>query len=224
VAAGELKGNTYRTKGITLFVSKCPRKLLLLDLVSSICGRIKLQEIPGVKIAHVQEKGNEGEAKRIIIETEGRNLGAVWELDPEEVDHNTFYTNDIAQMLDRYGVEACRASIIAEIQNVFGHYGISVDRRHLSLIADSMTQQGGFNAFNRTGIQFHASPILKMSFETCTQFLNQACQQATPDDLQSPAAAIVFGKHVNLGTGAFDLVQDLPKLNTQAKKMQFNFS
>lgn len=42
-------------------------------------------------------------------------------------------------MLAAYGVEACRATIVREVSSVFGAYGIGVDPRHLSLIADFMT-------------------------------------------------------------------------------------
>ena len=38
------------------------------------------------------------------------------------------------------GVEAARESIVREIVGVFGVYGIDVNPRHLSLIADSATQ------------------------------------------------------------------------------------
>ena len=41
----------------------------------------------------------------------------------------------------QYGVEAARTAITKEIQSVFAPYGISVDYRHLSLIADYMTVQ-----------------------------------------------------------------------------------
>lgn len=42
-------------------------------------------------------------------------------------------------MLVAYGVEACRATVVKEVSGVFGAYGIGVDPRHLSLIADFMT-------------------------------------------------------------------------------------
>jgi DNA-directed RNA polymerase I subunit RPA1 len=47
--------------------------------------------------------------------------------------------NSPAAMLATYGVEACRAAIVKEVSGVFGAYGIGVDPRHLSLIADFMT-------------------------------------------------------------------------------------
>jgi DNA-directed RNA polymerase I subunit RPA1 len=48
-------------------------------------------------------------------------------------------TNNPAAMLAAYGVEACRATVVKEVSGVFGAYGIGVDPRHLSLIADFMT-------------------------------------------------------------------------------------
>jgi DNA-directed RNA polymerase I subunit RPA1 len=46
-------------------------------------------------------------------------------------------------------IEAARKSIIKEILAVFGHYGVSVDFRHLYLIADYMTFGGQIRAMNR---------------------------------------------------------------------------
>jgi hypothetical protein len=51
--------------------------------------------------------------------------------------------NSPAAMLAAYGVEACRATIVREVSGVFGAYGIGVDPRHLSLIADFMTHLVG---------------------------------------------------------------------------------
>jgi DNA-directed RNA polymerase I subunit RPA1 len=52
--------------------------------------------------------------------------------------------NDVHAMLTTYGVEAARATILKEVQSVFGAYGIGVDPRHLGLIADYMTHTGGY--------------------------------------------------------------------------------
>ncbi len=48
-----------------------------------------------------------------------------------------------------------------------------MDVRHLSLIADFMTQAGGYRACNRIGIESSTSPLLKMSFETAAKFLTE---------------------------------------------------
>lgn len=44
------------------------------------------------------------------------------------------------QMFNMYGTEAGRDSIIKEISAVFAVYGIEVDFRHLSLVADYMVR------------------------------------------------------------------------------------
>ena len=62
-----------------------------------------------------------------------------------------------------------------EIKNVFGAYGITVDPRHLSLLADYMTQNGQMRGLNRSGMGGVAcSPWQAISFEASTQFLKDA--------------------------------------------------
>ena len=61
----------------------------------------------------------------------------------ENFDLQKIYTNDIAALLRTYGVEAAMKAIVLEISGVFAVYGISVNPRHLSLIAASMTKSGG---------------------------------------------------------------------------------
>lgn len=90
------------------------------------------------------------------------------------------------------GVEAMRATLINEIQSVFAIYGVNVDRRHLDLIGDFMSYEGKCRPFNRmgtplarlalrwmltvsAGINGSTSPLLKMSFETTMQFMQDAC-------------------------------------------------
>lgn len=90
------------------------------------------------------------------------------------IDVNYIDTNDIAAILRTYGVEAARNAIIKEIGGVFGVYGIKVDHRHLTLIADYMTFEGGYKPFNRMGLQSNTSPFLKMSFESTCKFLTDA--------------------------------------------------
>lgn len=88
---------------------------------------------------------------------------------------------------------------------MFGAYGIEVDPRHLALIADYMTFDGGFKPMSRIGIEGSSSTLLQMSFETTAHFLKQAALTGTMDDLQSPSANIVVGRPIRHGTGSFSL-------------------
>ena len=195
---GQLHGNRFIVRSRDLRLSeRVSRKILILEVVEELCNSMYLQLAPGITRVIVGDKG---------LDTEGVNLDIFWQM--HDINHTKINTNDIALMLDRYGVESCRLSIVNEISRVFGHYGISVDRRHLSLIADYMTHQGGYRPFNRAGMNAHSSPFLKMTFETSVNFLTAASMDAQPDRLQSPAAALILGKLAPIGTGVFGLRTD----------------
>jgi DNA-directed RNA polymerase I subunit RPA1 len=125
------------------------------------------------------------------------------------IDVEKLTTNSPAAMLSTLGVEAARATVVKEVSSVFGAYGIAVDPRHLSLIADHMTHMGGYRACNRIGIEASTSPFLKISFETAASFLVSATLHGDVDPLTSPAARIVLGRPVGVGTGSMELVQAL---------------
>lgn len=110
-------------------------------------------------------------------------------------------------MSQTFGVEAARMSIVAEITGVFGAYGISVDPRHLGLVADHMTFNGGYRPMNRNGMSDFSSPCLQMSFETTAEFMAKAAVLGTSDKLKSPSSRIVMGRVGDFGTGMFDLRQ-----------------
>ena len=97
-----------------------------------------------------------------------------------------------------------------EINNVFSRYAISVSFRHLDLIADMMTRQGTYLAFNRQGMETSTSSFMKMSYETTCQFLTKAVLDNEREQLDSPSARIVVGKLNNVGTGSFDVLAKVP--------------
>ena len=89
------------------------------------------------------------------------NFHDVWSRLHRYVDLTKIDSNDIWQIMQHYGVEAGRAAIVKEIRNVFSVYGITVDPRHLGLIADWMTYLGGFenpDESNGNHIIFITSP------------------------------------------------------------------
>ena len=96
-----------------------------------------------------------------------------------------------------------------EIASVFGVYGIDVDPRHLSLIGDYMTFEGGYKAFNRIAMESNPSPFSQMSFERTSHFLTNATLAGGYEDMKSPSARIVMGQVVEGGTGCFDVVQPI---------------
>nr|KJB38098.1 hypothetical protein B456_006G236800 [Gossypium raimondii] len=67
------------------------------------------------------------------LHTAGVDLGAFREME-DQLDVRYLYSNGSHAMLNRYGVEAARETIIREISHVFTSYGIAVDIRHLTLL------------------------------------------------------------------------------------------
>ncbi|KAH8712233.1 DNA-directed RNA polymerase-like protein I subunit [Phaeosphaeriaceae sp. PMI808] len=187
---------------ITFEFSSSTPKLLMLNHVEAAADFSTIHVIPGITSA-VYAAGKDVEEP--VIMTEGSNLLAMREFG-NIIDVNRIFTNDIVAMLNLYGVEACRATIVREIHAVFSGHGIAVDLRHLNLIADTMTKGGGFTPFNRIGLKANVSPFMKMSFETTVGFLKDAVLERDWDDLANPSARIVVGRLGRLGTGAFDVL------------------
>ncbi|KAF2001316.1 beta and beta-prime subunits of DNA dependent RNA-polymerase [Amniculicola lignicola CBS 123094] len=195
---------------ITMEFHATTAKLLMLHHAEAAADYATIHVIPGITNALVtSEKGKDpktGEEMDIpVIVTEGASLLAMAEF-PNILDTSRLFTNDIVAMLHLYGVEACRATIVREMHNVFSGHGISVDNRHLNLIADTMTRSGGFVPFNRNGMKSAVSPFMKMSFETTVGFLKDAVLEKDWDDLKNPSARIVIGRLGSMGTGAFDVL------------------
>ena len=127
----------------------------------------------------------------------------------EFFDLSRLESNDIAAIMKCYGIEAARKTIIREISSVFAVYGIDVDTRHLTVIADYMTFEGGYKPFNRMGIESNVSPFMKMTFETTFHFMTESAIRGDIDTLDSPSARIVMGRVVEGGTGSFEIIQNL---------------
>ncbi|EAQ83890.1 hypothetical protein CHGG_10294 [Chaetomium globosum CBS 148.51] len=144
-------------------------KILMLSLVQEAVKKSVIQQIHRIGNAAFEPKKRKDEAtgeERIVemlVHTDGANLRAMQQYG-DYINPNRISTNDIAQVLEVYGVEACRSNIVAELSGVFAGHGIAVDPRHLNLIADYMTRNGGFSAFNRIGLTGNVSPFTKMSY------------------------------------------------------------
>ncbi|KDE04774.1 hypothetical protein MVLG_04828 [Microbotryum lychnidis-dioicae p1A1 Lamole] len=190
---------------LELEFSSRAHKLLLVGIVEGVCRQTVIHEIPGISRCFVAKAAASKDAAQRNCMTEGVNLRATWSFGHNVVHLNNIYTNDIGAILRTYGVEAARTSIIKEMSGVFSVYGIGVDYRHLTIIADYMTSEGQYKPFNRTGLSNNSSPFLKASFETTANFVAEAALLGDFDDLGTPSANIVLGKAPVSGTGVFDV-------------------
>lgn len=108
----------------------------MVGIIEKACRAAVIHQIPGITRCLVTPPDKLD--PKTYFTTEGQNLKATWNFGAGKLDLNQIYSNDIAAILRTYGVEAARMALIREISAVFGVYGIGVDRRHLTLIADYM--------------------------------------------------------------------------------------
>jgi DNA-directed RNA polymerase I subunit RPA1 len=205
-ASAERSDGTPATVSIKLRFRASDKKLLMVGIAESAAQQATVRSTPGVKAAFVVEgKPDASGDKELSVQTAGCNLAAAWDL-AERVDVNRIKTNDVGAMLSLYGVEAARACLVEQVGAVFSVYGITVDHRHLSLVADYMTFEGGYKPLNRAGIDSSTSPFVRMTFETSAAFLTQAALEGEVDALDSASARLCLGQLLRSGTGAFDML------------------
>lgn len=178
------------------------------SLVASLAQGAVIYATKGITRCLLNETTNSKNEKELVLNTEGINLPELFKY-AEVLDLRRLYSNDIHAMASTYGIEAALRVIEKEIKDVFAVYGIAVDPRHLSLVADYMCFEGVYKPLNRFGIRSNSSPLQQMTFETSFQFLKQATLLGSHDELRSPSACLVVGKVVKGGTGLFELKQPL---------------
>ncbi|BBN13954.1 DNA-directed RNA polymerase I subunit RPA1 [Marchantia polymorpha subsp. ruderalis] len=204
----QMDGSTFEMQ----FTSSQQTNLVLMpELVEKVAKQVSVRYVKGIdkcSVIETKDKKNPDGPPLYALQTDGVNLEGFWALH-DDLDVNNLTTNNIATILRVYGVEAARQTIMSEVLSVFGSYGIGVNPRHLSLISDFMTCQGGYRPCNRLGIYSSPSPFLKMSYETATTFLMDATLKRQRDNLSSPSARIVMGRVVESGTGSFELLQNI---------------
>ncbi|KAG0475189.1 hypothetical protein HPP92_014875 [Vanilla planifolia] len=176
-------------------------------LAQKTAKRVYVKSCWNIDRCTVVEPKRSGEP--ILLQTAGVNFKALWNL-YDYIDVNKIVTNNIHAMLITYGVEAARATILNEVKGVFDAYGIRVNIRHLMLIADLMTANGDYRSLNRIGMRKSStSPFGKMSFEVATNVVTNSALRGEVDTMDSPSACVSLGKVAKIGTGVFDLLQNI---------------
>ena len=198
------EGEDRLSRTFTIYVPS-DKKVLMMQLVEGCIEKTVLSECEHISRCHVSSKGK-GKDQEYVVQTEGVNFSTLYKLD-DIIDINAVYSNDIYAILNFYGVEAARRALVNEVGSVFKVYGINVNARHLSLIADYMTFTGGYRSLNRTGLDTSVSPLLKISFEMTSEFLTRAAIYREVDTMNTPSSCIIMGRPIRVGTGICQLRQ-----------------
>ena len=129
-----------------------------------------------------------------------------WVLQMEHIDGARTSTNSIMEIFHVLGIEAARNAVIKEATDTLKEQGLSVDIRHIMLVADIMTNDGDVKAIGRHGISGRKSSVLaRAAFEITSTHLLRAGMIGEVDNLDGVAENIIVGQPVTLGTGAVNL-------------------
>jgi DNA-directed RNA polymerase subunit A" len=168
----------------------------LLEAVEALKS-IHISGITGIKRALIKKE----EGGEYVIYTEGTNLAEVLRVDG--VDKTRTISNSIFEIYKVLGVEAARTVIMQEAGKTLSEQGLTVDLRHIMLVADVMTNEGDIQAIGRHGISGKKTSVLaRAAFEITAAHLLRAAITGEVDELKGVAENIIVGQPITIGTGA----------------------
>ena len=185
----------------------------------SLLDHLEIQGSKKIKHAYCREEfcskcNEEGEVvrgKEYVIDTDGTDLAHVMGIDGS-VDFSRTFSNDLLEVQGLMGIECARTCLYEELTMVLTFDGNYLNSRHLSLLADSMTQFGFLCSVSRHGMKrAEVGPLLKASFEETADVFFQAAAEGTIDSMRGITGNIMFGKRIASGTGSFSVVQQRKK-------------
>ena len=139
-----------------------------------------------------------------IIHTEGSNLKDIFK--EEGIDKTRTTTNNIHEIETVLGIEAARNAIVQELNKTLSEQGLSVDIRHIMLVADMMTSEGIVKSIGRHGISGQKSSVLaRAAFEETGKHLLHASLRGETDGLNGIIENIIIGQPIPLGTGSLSV-------------------
>ncbi|MEW5309629.1 MAG: hypothetical protein WDW38_001506 [Sanguina aurantia] len=126
------------------------------------------------------------------------------------VDGEQTKTNHVWEVEKFLGIEAARSQIMGEIQHTMGSHGMSIDDRHMMLLADCMTYRGEVLGITRFGIAKMKDSVLHTaSFEKTADHLFDAAIHGRIDDVVGVSESIIMGIPMPVGTGLFKIRQNV---------------
>jgi DNA-directed RNA polymerase subunit A" len=151
-----------------------------------------------------------------MIDTKGSNYKEL--IIQPYIDFKKTKSNNMWDMLETLGVEGSHSFLVEEFSKV-----ITVNKRHLNILLDSMTFPGKIMSVSRYGIdRKNVGPLAKACFEQpCENFLISATKGEI-DDIVGVTAAITLGKLSRIGTGSIDLIIDEDKIKRELESMKLD--
>uniref|UniRef100_A0A3P8RPU4 DNA-directed RNA polymerase n=1 Tax=Amphiprion percula TaxID=161767 RepID=A0A3P8RPU4_AMPPE len=129
---------------------------------------VVVQGIPEVAraVIHIDEQSGKNKYKLLV---EGDNLRAV--MATHGVNGSRTTSNNTYEVERTLGIETARSTIINEIQYTMVSHGMSIDRRHVMLLADLMTGPAGIctDVLMRVGVVSVKESWISLQTHCCNQ-------------------------------------------------------
>ncbi|MEM3364576.1 MAG: DNA-directed RNA polymerase subunit A'' [Candidatus Micrarchaeia archaeon] len=214
-----------QSKGITVrdIISKIKESLGKTGKIKSkkdqilLCINTTYQKLRRItmKVKTIPLKGVKGLSKATVVHNEktgeyfiragGFNLHDLKKV--EHVNYARVYTNNVREIEKHFGIEAGRNALLKEIKQVMDLQGLSVDVRHIMLLADAMCSRGYIEPVGRHGLSGRKSSVLaRAAFEETVKHLVNASIEGEEDHLNGVTENIIIGQTVKLGTGKVRLI------------------
>ncbi|CAG04806.1 unnamed protein product, partial [Tetraodon nigroviridis] len=178
--------------------------------------KVVVQGIPEVSraVIHIDEQSGRNKYKLLV---EGDNMRAVMATHGVKGSRTT--SNNTYEVEKTLGIEAARSTIINEIQYTMVNHGMSIDRRHVMLLADLMSYKGEILGITRFGLaKMKESVLMLASFEKTADHLFDAAYFGQKDSVCGVSECIIMGIPMNIGTGLFKLLHKADKDPSPAKR------
>ncbi|KPA74477.1 RNA polymerase ii largest subunit (RPOIILS) [Leptomonas pyrrhocoris] len=200
----------------------------LTKAVAQLLQNVHLRGIPGIKKTLLKEgttfsvdpaTGGIVKESSWMVDTEGTALqrifvGVVNHQGVNIVDFAKTSSNKIPEIATVLGIEAARRKLLFELREAYLAYGLNINYRHYTILVDTMCQRGYLMAVSRTGINRSetSGPLMRCSFEETVKVLMAAAAFGEKDPVRGVSANLVLGNQARIGTGLFDLMLDMSKL------------
>ncbi|XP_072037718.1 LOW QUALITY PROTEIN: DNA-directed RNA polymerase III subunit RPC1-like [Amphiura filiformis] len=170
---------------------------------------VVIKGIPSVSRAVITLDDKAGQKKYKLL-VEGDNLQAV--IATRGVKGTATTSNNTSEMEKTLGIEAARQTIIEQIEYTMVSHGMSIDHRHVMLLADLMTYKGEVLGITRFGLaKMKESVLMLASFEKTADHLFDASYHGQKDAVCGVSECIIMGIPMHIGTGIFKLLHKAEK-------------
>ena len=144
-----------------------------LQLLRERLPSVVIKGLPTVNraIIHMDETKSGGQTYKLYVE--GDNLREV--IATYGVDGRKCTSNNTLEVANTLGIEAAKKTIIEEVKYTMESHGMSIDIRHIQLLADLMTCRGEVLGITRHGMaKMKESVLMLASFEKTADHLFDA--------------------------------------------------